>query len=127
VNDAGPRYLGIDHVQLTIPPGSEDAARRFYCATLGMKEVSRPDSLKGRRGLWLACGQHEVHLGIEESQAESRRHPGILVEALAPLRARLGLAGIETPIDQPPERPGYSRIHLRDPFGNRLEFMEKSQ
>jgi catechol 2,3-dioxygenase-like lactoylglutathione lyase family enzyme len=120
-----PRYLGIDHVQLTIPPGAESAARSFYCGTLGMAEVDKPQSLRDRGGLWLRCGVHEVHLGIEERQDESRRHPGLLVERLDVLRTRLKSAGIDTEVDRPPERPGYERIHFRDPFGNRLEFMEK--
>jgi catechol 2,3-dioxygenase-like lactoylglutathione lyase family enzyme len=121
-----PTYLGLDHVQLTVPPGSEARAREFYCDVLGMPEVEKPEALKPRGGLWLRVGAHEVHLGIEEPQAESRRHPGIVVEALAPLRQRLARAGIDTDVDRPPERPGFNRIHFRDPFGNRLEFMEKA-
>jgi len=122
-----PSYVGLDHVQLTIPPGSEERARAFYCGVLGMPEVEKPEALKPRGGLWLRVGAHEVHLGIEEPQAESRRHPGIVVEALAPLRRRLALAGIDTEVDRPPERPGFNRIHFRDPFGNRLEFMEEAE
>jgi catechol 2,3-dioxygenase-like lactoylglutathione lyase family enzyme len=121
-----PAYLGLDHVQITIPAGSETDARAFYCGVLGMPEVEKPDELKPRGGLWLRIGAHEIHLGIEERQAESRRHPGIILEALAPLRERLSAAGIDTATDRPPERPGYVRIHFRDPFGNRLEFMERA-
>jgi catechol 2,3-dioxygenase-like lactoylglutathione lyase family enzyme len=122
-----PAYLGLDHVQLTIPAAAEGAARAFYCGVLGMPEIEKPDELKPRGGLWLRIGVHEIHLGIEEQQAESRRHPGIVLEALAPLRESLAAAGIDTDVDRPPERPGYNRIHFRDPFGNRLEFMEKAR
>jgi catechol 2,3-dioxygenase-like lactoylglutathione lyase family enzyme len=121
-----PEYSGLDHVQLTIPPGAESAARHFYVGVLGMEEVPKPESLASRGGLWLRIGAHELHLGVEERQPQSRRHPGIVVRALAPLRSRLKAAGIDTDIDRPPERPGFNRIHFRDPFGNRLEFMERA-
>jgi catechol 2,3-dioxygenase-like lactoylglutathione lyase family enzyme len=127
VSASCPEYLGLDHVQLTIPSGTEDQARAFYCEVLGMPEVEKPESLKARGGLWLRIGEHEIHLGIEEPRANSRRHPGIIVEALLPLRKRLATTGIDTEVDRPPERPGFNRIHFRDPFGNRLEFMERAE
>ncbi len=36
---------GIDHVQLAMPPGGEDAARSFYGAVPGVPEVPKPDRL----------------------------------------------------------------------------------
>ena len=33
---------GINHVQLTIPRGSEEKARHFYCQTLGLPEIEKP-------------------------------------------------------------------------------------
>jgi catechol 2,3-dioxygenase-like lactoylglutathione lyase family enzyme len=121
------RYQGLDHVQLTISPGSEAAARDFYCGVLGMPEVPKPEALRQRGGIWLRIGAHELHLGVEDMREDSRRHPGIIVAALAPLRERLASAGIDTEVDRPPERPGFNRIHFRDPFGNRLEFMERAE
>jgi catechol 2,3-dioxygenase-like lactoylglutathione lyase family enzyme len=120
-------YVGLDHVQLTIPAGSEDRAREFYCGVLGMPEVEKPEALRSRGGIWVQIGEHELHLGLEDTHPESRRHPGIMVASLTPLRASLSQAGIDTDVDQPPERPGFNRIHFRDPFGNRLEFMERAK
>ncbi len=45
-----PQYLGLDHVQLTIPAGAESMARAFYCGVLGMPEVAKPEALKARGG-----------------------------------------------------------------------------
>jgi catechol 2,3-dioxygenase-like lactoylglutathione lyase family enzyme len=126
MSDDRPEYEGLDHVQITIPAGGEPAARRFYCEVLGMEEVVKPAALAARGGLWLRIGLQELHIGIEERQPESRRHPGVVVRSLAPLRNRLAGAGIDTEVDRPPERPGFARIHFRDPFGNRLEFLEKA-
>jgi catechol 2,3-dioxygenase-like lactoylglutathione lyase family enzyme len=120
-------YVGLDHVQLTIPPEAEDRAREFYCGVLGMPELEKPEALRSRGGIWVRIGEHELHLGIEDTQPESRRHPGIVVTSLQGLRERLGAAGIDTEVDRPPERPGFNRIHFRDPFGNRLEFMELAE
>ena len=33
------KIVGIDHVQLAMPPGGEDVARRFYVGVLGFVEV----------------------------------------------------------------------------------------
>ena len=38
---------GVDHVQLAMPRGREDAARSFYAGLLGMTELAKPASLRG--------------------------------------------------------------------------------
>jgi catechol 2,3-dioxygenase-like lactoylglutathione lyase family enzyme len=58
--------IRIHHVQITIPKGAEDTARAFYCGVLGLREVEKPDSLKGRGGLWVELGGQQVHLGIQD-------------------------------------------------------------
>ena len=40
--------IGLHHVQITIPKGSEEQGREFYCHVLGLEEIEKPDSLKGR-------------------------------------------------------------------------------
>ena len=40
----------IDHVQLAMPPGEEDAARGFYGGLLGLSEVPKPGSWQGEAG-----------------------------------------------------------------------------
>src|SRR4029079_5848237 len=54
--------LGIDHVQLAIPPGGEEQARAFYGGVLGLEELPKPEAMRARGGLWFAGG---IHLGIE--------------------------------------------------------------
>src|SRR4051812_18058135 len=60
-----PRLTGIDHVQLAMPEGGEDAARAFYGGLLGLTEVPRPPALAGRGGCWFAAPGVAVHLGVE--------------------------------------------------------------
>ena len=46
MND-GP-FTAIDHVQLAMPTGEEDAARRFFRDLLGMTEITKPTELAKR-------------------------------------------------------------------------------
>ena len=40
--------MGLHHVQITIPKGCEEQGKDFYCHVLGLQELEKPDSLKGR-------------------------------------------------------------------------------
>ncbi len=111
------RFLGIDHVQIAAPPGSEEEARRFYGGALGLKEIPKPTSLRTSGGVWFDCGGgHELLIGIEEPFSPARKaHPGLVVEDLDALAARL--SGVEWD----DRVPGVRRLYVSDPFGNRLE------
>jgi hypothetical protein len=63
-----------------------------------------------------------VHCGVEAEVAVTRRHPAFAVRGLAELRSRLEGAGVTTEDDR--QIPGFRRFYARDPFGNRLEFLE---
>ena len=113
---------GIVHVQVGITAGGEDAARDFYHGLLALDELPKPESLQDRGGCWFRCGSQEIHCGVEDVVAPSRRHPALLTDELDALQARLDAAGIETSIER--QLPGYRRFYARDPFGNRLEFLQ---
>jgi catechol 2,3-dioxygenase-like lactoylglutathione lyase family enzyme len=115
--------IGLDHVQVSIRPGGEDAARHFYGQVLGMPEVPKPDALAGRGGVWFACGAQQLHCGVEDPVAPSRRHPALRTDDLDAVRARLEAAGF--PIRTDAELPGYRRFYTEDPFGNRIECLQK--
>ena len=57
---------GIHHAQITVPKGTEEQARAFYCGVLGLPEIEKPESLKGRGGFWLQVGDRQVHVGTED-------------------------------------------------------------
>ena len=112
---------GIDHVQIAAPPGCEDAARAFYGGLLGLAELPKPEPLAARGGCWFRAGATELHVGVEEPFAPARKaHPGLVVDGLEELRARLEEAGV--PISADESLPRVSRFYDEDPFGNRLEF-----
>jgi catechol 2,3-dioxygenase-like lactoylglutathione lyase family enzyme len=114
--------VGLDHVQLAIPPGAEERARAFYVALLGMTELPKPQALVARGGLWLQSGPAVIHLGVEQDFTPARKaHPALSVDDLDALAARLTGAGFELAWDD--NIPGTRRFHVFDPLGNRLAFI----
>ena len=118
------RVLGVDHVQVAAPPGCEPAARAFFGGLLGLPEIEKPDTLRGRGGVWFALGaDQQLHVGVEADFAPARKaHPGFRVADLDSLRARLETGGVLVTNDAP--LPGVRRFFAADPWGNRLEFIE---
>ena len=118
--------IAIDHVQLAMPAGNEDKARAFYGALLGLEEVEKPAALAPRGGCWFEHGAVRVHLGVEAAFTPARKaHPAFLVDDLDALTDRLQAAGFATEPDE--ALPGYRRSYVSDPFGNRVELMERSE
>ncbi len=117
------RIRGIDHVQIAMPEGGEDRARKFYGELLGLVEIPKPANLAARGGLWFHCGPIQLHLGVEaDFRAAKKAHPALLVEDLAALLGALKGAGCEVKDDAPLK--GCERAFVLDPFGNRLELLE---
>ena len=115
--------LGWDHVQVAMPPGEEEVARRFYGDVLGLAEVAKPQPLAVRGGAWFRAGEVELHLGVEPDFRPARKaHPALAVAGIDDLAARLSAAG--APVTWSDELPGRRRFHTADPFGNRLEVVE---
>ena len=115
---------GVDHTQITIPVGSEPIAEEFYCSFLGLKKIEKPENLKARGGFWLQVGNLQVHFGIEDGieRAKSRAHIAYRVSDLEQWRLKLRSRKIEILEGLP--IPGASRFEFRDPFGNRVEFIQ---
>lgn len=117
--------LSIDHVQIAMPAGQEEKARAFYVGVLGFAETSKPVELARRGGAWFQSGNVKLHLGVEDGFKPARKaHPAFIVSDLDTVIAKVQDAGFETDASQPP-LDGYKRAHIFDPFGNRIELMEK--
>ncbi len=113
----------LQHVQLAMPAGEEDQARRFYGDLLGMMEVPKPENLARRGGCWFESGDAKVHLGVEEDFHPARKaHPAFVVDNLEELRSKLAAAGIFCKNEEPPM--GFDQTYVSDPFGNRIELMQ---
>ena len=118
------RIVGLDHVQLAMPAGGEAEARRFYGQVLGLEELPKPAALAARGGAWFRAGTVELHLGVEADFRPARKaHPALRVEGLTTLIVRCVNAG--HPVERDVPLPGIERVHVADPFGNRLELIER--
>ena len=114
---------GIDHVQVAMPPGSEDIARAFYSGKLGLPEVPKPAHLAVRGGVWFRCGGSQLHLGGETAFVPAKKaHPALIIEDFAEYVGALARAGLQ--IHQDEMVAGRQRASLEDPFGNKLELIE---
>ena len=116
----------IHHVNVTVPKSLEDAAKHFYGVVMGLEEVPKPESSRGRGGAWYQLGPLQLHLSIEAPFGDdciSKRHVCYTVSNLAEAEEKFRSAGVEiVPDDQP--TPGWSRFYVRDPGGNRLEIAQ---
>ena len=104
--------VGIDHVQLSMPPGSEDESRQFYGEILGLREIAKPPELAGRGGCWFVGAEHDF-------RPHAKAHPALVIRDLAAAREALGMAGVA--IEEDDSNLPVARCYIRDPFGNRIE------
>ncbi|MBA2284718.1 MAG: VOC family protein [Ktedonobacteraceae bacterium] len=114
----------LHHAQITIPRGAEEQGREFYCTFLGLPEIEKPEALRKRGGFWLQVGDRQVHVGTEDGveRAATKAHLAYEVTDLEAWRERLQQRGIAILEGVP--IPGYIRFEIRDPFGNRVEFIQ---
>ncbi|MBU0825630.1 MAG: VOC family protein [Alphaproteobacteria bacterium] len=116
--------LAIDHVQIAIPVGGEDAARGFYGVLLGLDELPKPPEMAARGGCWFQPGAQQLHVGVEaDFRAAKKAHVALAADGLAALQHRIEAAGHATKDDSPVD--GRYRFFAEDPFGNRIEFLDR--
>lgn len=117
--------ISINHVQIAMPEGEEDSARAFYMNILGFTETPKPPALLKRGGAWFKSGDTQLHLGVEKDFRPARKaHPAFIVDDLEAILGKIQQSGYEWDESQPP-LDGYKRAHIYDPFGNRIELMER--
>ena len=114
----------LNHVQITVPKAAEEQARQFYCGVLGLQEIEKPESLKGRGGFWVQVGMMQLHVSIEEGvdRSTTKAHVAYEVDDLPAWQEKLTATGVKMAESVP--IPGYDRFEARDPFGNRIEFLQ---
>ena len=114
--------LRIDHIQLAMSKGEEARARAFWQDVIGLTEIEKPASLRGRGGCWFALDGAELHIGVEDPFSPAQKaHPCFVVSDLAAVKIAVKAAGHVIKLDAP--IAGRDRFFTEDPFGNRLEFI----
>jgi catechol 2,3-dioxygenase-like lactoylglutathione lyase family enzyme len=119
----GFEVVGLDHVQLAMPPQREAEAEAFYTGLLGFTRLPKPEPMASRGGRWFAAGAAAVHLGVEPEFIPARKaHPALVVRGLADLVAVLEAQGHE--VRPNPDQPEGAGCYVDDPFGNRIELID---
>ena len=114
--------MRLHHVQVSCPPGGEDAARAFYGRVLGLPEVPKPPGLATRGGVWFRDTDVEVHVGVQEPfQPALKAHPAFLVDGIDAVAQNAAAAGFGVTWDD--NFPGYRRFYTADGNGNRVEIL----
>ncbi len=116
--------LAFDHVQISIPAGRLDEALAFYVDVLGLTRTPKPANMP-QTGAWLTSGSVNVHLGEDGGPfvASGHAHPALLVDNFQAVLHAAGQNGLKTRMDKGPS--GFDRGSIWDPFGNRIELMQK--
>jgi predicted enzyme related to lactoylglutathione lyase len=115
--------VGLHHVQVACPAGSEDALRAFYGALVGLPEIPKPPVLAARGGVWFRVGTQELHCGVEEPFSPAlKAHPAFAVDDVDATAEAVAAQGGSVTWDD--NVPGVRRFHTSDPVGNRVEFQQ---
>lgn len=124
--------MRLHHVQVCMPRGQEEDARRFYRDALGMNEAQKPPSLADRGGCWFrsfdgSAVVAEIHVGVDDAFVPANKaHPALLLESVGELEKtsrRIVDAGFDVSWEERDTFEGYVRFHTRDGFGNRVEIL----
>ena len=117
--------LKLHHADIIIPRGSEDLAREFYCNFLGFQEIEKPQSLKKNGGVWLLAGEIQIHLSIQEGYDPSKTKAHLAYEVTDLNLLKIELENRQIKWNENTPIPGFIRGDIRDPFGNRIEFLQR--
>ena len=115
--------LRVDHVQITAPRAREREARHFYASVLGLRELERPLTIPTGALSFALDEVTELHVVLEENpfRPPLGDHFALVVADLESVKRRL--ADHNVGYNPSPVRGGYERVFVRDPFGNRIEFL----
>ncbi|MDQ3668247.1 MAG: VOC family protein [Acidobacteriota bacterium] len=118
--------VDFHHVNVTVPRALEQAAKDFYCTSLGLEEVVKPEASRGRGGAWYQIGSMQLHLSLADGTDEqsSTRHVCFVVEDLQRAQDYLASAGVEI-LPDPRPVPGTQRFYVRDPGDNLIEIAQR--
>jgi catechol 2,3-dioxygenase-like lactoylglutathione lyase family enzyme len=118
-------FKRVDHIHICVAEHRLEEAKLFYAETIGLKLIERPDHLFSSAGYWFNIADIQLHIGVEPFFGPSIRHTAFEVEHLEAARKQLENQGLQ--ILEEPVIPGRKRFAFMDPFGNRMELLEKNK
>jgi len=117
--------VDVSHVNVTVSPELEAAAKQFYGELLGLPQIPKPAGPRQFIGAWYQIGSTQLHLSLEKSpqNSVSNRHVCYYVEDLQVAMERLSGAGFDI-IREREDAKESSRFFVRDPGGNMIEIAQ---
>ncbi|GLQ72804.1 VOC family protein [Vibrio penaeicida] len=115
----------INHIQITIPSGAQEEAKAFYCNVLGLRQVTKPNTLEGNGSFWLRLGDIAIHFAIENENFRAYTSAHIAYEVSDLDMWRKTLETHDFIINKSVQIPSMKRFDFRDPFGNLIELLER--
>ncbi|MFY9619010.1 MAG: VOC family protein [Pyrinomonadaceae bacterium] len=118
--------ISLHHVNVTVPAELEAAAKHFYVAVIGLKQIPKPATSR-QSGAWYEIGEAQLHLSVKDEAREQRGsgHVCFAISDLAEAEQKFRDAGVEIILDAEPN-PNSPRFFVRDPGGNLLEIVQAS-
>lgn len=116
------QFKRLDHIQICIPGGKENEARQFYGGVIGLAEIPKPAALAQNGAIWFQAGDIQLHIGAENGNNASKRHPAFEVTDINSARIQLEKNGVK--IIEKIAVPGRSRFSFLDPFENKIELLQ---
>jgi catechol 2,3-dioxygenase-like lactoylglutathione lyase family enzyme len=116
-------FIRADHIHICVPPERLEEARQFYTQIIGLSLIERPKELNASRGYWFKLADIELHIGVEPAGTKTRRHTALEITDIK--EARQHLTNNKVQIEEEPHLPGRERFAFIDPFGNKMELLEK--
>ncbi len=117
-------FIRADHIHICVPHERLEEARQFYSDIIGLQEIERPNHLFSNAGYWFDIGNIQFHIGVEPALPRSIRHTAFEVADIMAARVLLVKTNVE--ILEEPVLPGRTRFAFIDPFGNRMELLQKT-
>jgi catechol-2,3-dioxygenase len=123
IDKALPKIFQLDHITLEVRDIHQ--ALHFYKNTLGLNEIHTPKEVKSKGVRWLRLPNNQaLHLiEINNMQEPSSAHIALVVDDIDLWEKHLSENSVEI---QPPKFDIYKarRFFIKDPFGNRIEFLK---
>jgi len=116
------QIIDVNHVNVTVSPDLEEAAKHFYRHVLGLQEIPKPVGTRQSVGAWYQIGATQLHLSIEDNPQNnaSNRHVCYRIADLDQAAETFRAAGVEIIPDSQAVGPA-KRFFVCDPGGNRIE------
>jgi len=112
-------FKRLDHILISVPEGKLQDARTFYSQVLGLTEIAGGHP---HNAIWFNIADIQLHIREEPTGPVSARHPAFEIANID--EARQELERKDVPISYSSDIDGRQRFFIRDPFDNRIEFLE---